>query len=247
MVIKLSNEFLESVLYDWHNVNILGRQNNDISFYEKYVISHNIKHVIVVGAGTGRVAIPLSKITNVDALDISVGRLLRLSEHDNKINIIARDFSKKIDFNTKYDLVIFPYSTLQAINNNHYINVLLNVKQILCEKGTCLIDIDNSFKSATSQKRTLKCEGYCKRIKKFIEEYITVVKLKNGIKVIRDFCVGGIDYFVVEKWYSFNENQFINLLMKTGFEKTRIYYGYKKEKNAHKMIIEIMHKGNTNI
>ena len=71
--------------------------------------------------------------------------------------------------------------------------------------------------------------------------------MKNGIKVIRDFCVGGFDYFVVEKWYSFNENQFIKFLIRTGFEKTRIYYGYKKEKNAHKMIIEIMHKDNTSI
>lgn len=243
----MNNEFLESVLYDWHNDNILGRQNNDISFYEKYVINNNIKRVIVVGAGTGRVAIPLSKITNVDALDISIGRLLRLSEHNDRINIIARDFSQKNDLSSKYDLVIFPYSTLQAINDKYYINVLLNIKQILCKNGTCLIDIDNSFKTAVSQRKVLKCAGFCKRIKKYVEEYTTVIKLKNGIKVIRDFWVGGVNYFVIEKWYSFNENQFIKFLMQTGLKKRQVFYGYKKEKNAHKMIVEITHKDNINI
>lgn len=43
------DESLEALLYDWHN-SLKLRQNEDISFYSKYVSINNLKNILIVGA-----------------------------------------------------------------------------------------------------------------------------------------------------------------------------------------------------
>lgn len=80
-----ANEEWEALLYDWHNDIKLRRQNKDIEFWESYLEKLCSNEVLVVGAGTGKIAIPLSKYFNVEALDISAGRLKRLKNKSNEV------------------------------------------------------------------------------------------------------------------------------------------------------------------
>ena len=233
----MNNEFLEAILYDWHNGIILGHQNKDIIFYKKYICSHHCNNVLIVGAGTGRVAIPMLDYANVDALDISLGRLIRLNEKNHKINIIACDFLN-YKTNKKYDLIIFPYSTIQAIDKEYY-NILLKIKEILTAKGKCLIDYDSSFSNIVTTKKYLKCNGYCNRIKKNITEYNTINKFEDRIEVLRNFIIDKENFIVNEMWYIFNENRFEKELLKVKMSKSNKYFGYGNNSSTHKIIIEI--------
>lgn len=235
----MNNEFLEGVLYDWHNDFILGHQNKDIIFYKKYILQNNIKNVLVVGAGTGRVAIPISSITQVSALDISLGRLIRLSEHNDRINIIACDFLK-YKSRKKYDLIIFPYSTIQAINRNKYFILLKKIKKLLSKNGKCLVDYDSSFNNVSSSNKKIKCEGYCKRIGKYVIEYDIVNKFSNRIEVIREFVIENEVVTTLEKWFVFNEKEFKKLLLNNNLYESKKILGYGGKSSKHKVIIEIV-------
>lgn len=111
-------------MYDFYNSHILKGQNDDIIYYLNQIEKYNAKNVLVIGAGTGRVAIPLSKHSVVTALDFDKERLVRLKNKEKNINIICIDF---LDYNEskKYDLIIIPYSTLQFDNNKEKLTKFL--------------------------------------------------------------------------------------------------------------------------
>ncbi len=233
----MNNEFLEGVFYDWHNDNILGRQNRDIKFYKNYIKKHNIDNVLVVGAGTGRVAIPLSKIAKVDALDLSLGRLIRLSEHDDSINIIATDFLK-YETIVKYSLIIFPYSTIQAFALSKYEQIINKIKKLLNSDGICLIDYDRSFENMKNTKKKKKCESYCKRIREKVVEYDTEYIRKGFIEVCREFYYNDTKKEVKEKWYLFNFDLFQNKIEDNNMVISNIFDGYNNN-SSYKRVIEI--------
>ena len=233
------NEYVEAILYDWHNFNILGHQNKDINFYINYIKNKKIKNTLVVGAGTGRVAIPMAKYSIVDALDISTGRLIKLSEKSEKVNIISSDF---LDYNTlkKYDLIVFPYSTIQAFDNKLYFKILNKIKSILNDNGICLIDYDESFSSCKSTSLELKCSGFCKGLNANVCEYDKTTRDKDGINVERHFFINDNELVVNEKWYFFNVKDFNDSLYKTKMIISNIYEGYSKRGSKHKKVIELV-------
>ena len=62
-------------MYDFYNLHTLKGQNDDIKYYKEQIKYYNAKTVLIVGAGTGRVAIPLNDVAKVTALDFDEGRL----------------------------------------------------------------------------------------------------------------------------------------------------------------------------
>lgn len=108
------NEIL-ALMYDFYNKYVLKDQNKDIDYYINQLNEYSANNVLVVGAGTGRVAIPLSDYVNVSALDFDLERLKLLNVKSKKPSIIYTDF---VDFShlDEYDLIIFPYSTINFNN-----------------------------------------------------------------------------------------------------------------------------------
>ena len=76
----MSEKKLLAYMYDFYNKHMLHDQNDDIQYYKNQIKHYNSKNILVVGAGTGRVAIPLSNIANVIALDFDAARLEVLKE-----------------------------------------------------------------------------------------------------------------------------------------------------------------------
>ena len=75
----MNDNYLLALMYDFYNYNTLRGQNDDIPYYIKQIDKYSSKKVLVVGAGTGRVAIPLAKYCDVTALDFDKERLTVLN------------------------------------------------------------------------------------------------------------------------------------------------------------------------
>ena len=55
----MNEKSLLALMYDFYNLHTLKGQNDDIDYYINQIKKYNAKDVLVIGAGTGRVAIPL--------------------------------------------------------------------------------------------------------------------------------------------------------------------------------------------
>ena len=134
------NEIL-ALMYDFYNKYVLKDQNKDVDYYINQLNEYSANNVLVVGAGTGRVAIPLSDYVNVSALDFDLERLKLLNVKSKKPSIIYTDF---VDFNhlDEYDLIIFPYSTIQFGGDYLKINEIFNkLGNTMNKDAVCLFDV----------------------------------------------------------------------------------------------------------
>jgi ubiquinone/menaquinone biosynthesis C-methylase UbiE len=119
----------------------------DIDFYKSFV--NETTRVLELGCGTGRITLSLvdkcKHITGVELseqmLDILQGKVERLDKDlQNKINLVKADMSN-FDLNEKFDLIIFPGITFQALTTNQQRNSCLEcVKRHLDHNGKVIID-----------------------------------------------------------------------------------------------------------
>ncbi len=48
-------------MYDFYNEHTVRDQNKDIQYYINKILEYSAKKILIIGAGTGRVAVPLSE------------------------------------------------------------------------------------------------------------------------------------------------------------------------------------------
>lgn len=206
-------EDIEGILYDWHNSIKLYNQNKDIGFFKEFIKDKENRKILVVGAGTGRVAIPLSDKNYIYALDIDNQRLERLQEKENNnrnIKIINKDI-EKYESEEKFDFIIFPYSTIQNIHTKaKQKRTLKRVRELLKGNGICIIDISNKFKEFQNCDYTNICEGECKALGKYIIENEKVRVCKNCVKLYKKFVDENKKVFFkkIETWDIIDETEF---------------------------------------
>ena len=204
---------IEAVLYDWHNSIKLHNQNKDIVFFQDFIKDNGNKKILVVGAGTGRVAIPLSERNYIYALDIDNQRLQLLKEkeyNNRKIKIINKDI-EKYETEEKFDLIIFPYSTIQNIHTkNKRKRILKKVRELLKDNGRCIIDISNKFKEFQNCDYTSICEGENKALGKYIFENEKVRVCDDCVKLYKKFIDKNNKVLLkkVETWDIIEEKEF---------------------------------------
>lgn len=81
----MDKKSLLALMYDFYNSHTLKGQNDDINYYINQIKLYNSKDILIIGAGTGRVAIPLTKYANITALDFDKERLARLKNKEKKL------------------------------------------------------------------------------------------------------------------------------------------------------------------
>ena len=69
---NMTDKELLAIMYDFYNQHTLRDQNRDIDYYIKQIKKYSVERVLVVGAGTGRVAIPLSDYAKITAVDLTM-------------------------------------------------------------------------------------------------------------------------------------------------------------------------------
>lgn len=227
-----------ALMYDFYNEHLLKGQNDDIKYYQQCINKYKPTKTLIVGAGTGRVAIPLSKITVLDALDMDSGRIALLKLKDNKVNTIISNF---LSFNTneKYDVIIFPYSTIQFYSQeNPFKAFLKKANSLLNKNGVIIFDVSEGFNTKPNAKKELLFTDYCERLKQQVEVYYSAKRHANYVEFLVDYklCNDG-DIIVEHEKYSYYDEQKLKILiLELGFKLITIDDGYNGNDFKHKHI-----------
>lgn len=195
----MSDNQILALMYDFYNKYVLKDQNKDIDYYINQLKEYSANNVLVVGAGTGRVAIPLSDYANVSALDFDIERLKLLNAKSKKPSIIYIDF---IDFNClgEYDLIIFPYSTIQFGGDYLKMNRIFNrLGNYMNKDAVCLFDISENFNNKIEKKDEFLFKEFCDSINSNVEVYYTSRKYKHFIEFLVRYKLFDKNKEVLEK------------------------------------------------
>lgn len=234
----MNNNTLEAELYDWHNSFALKRQSADVDYFINQLQIYHPTNALVVGAGTGRVAIPLSLHTKVTALDIDNERLVLLKSKNKNIETINIDITI---FNTKnmYDLVIAPYSTLQLIRTELLIKCFSNIYNALKAGGMFIFDLSRNFDIKPDTEWSTVIEEYCDTLKMDIIEEQKNIRSTDYISIKKRYSKKLNHELILEieeKWYYCNEEMLSRIIEKTGFHIKKIDSGYLDGKSNHRLI-----------
>lgn len=240
----MNEKKLLALMYDFYNLHMLKGQNDDIDYYIKQIKEYNAKDVLVIGAGTGRVAIPLSNYVNITALDLDEERLRRLKKKEKNINVVCVNF---LDYQEvkKYDLIIIPYSTLQFYNNKENLLAFFkNLNRIMNKNSIVIFDVSESFNQKAEKNKELLFKDYCKEVDDDIEVYYTSKHFKGGIEFWIEYrlCNKNISAFENEKYYYYDKQLFMDVINNTNFELLKINHGYGKESLKHKHLYHCRRK-----
>ena len=228
-------------MYDFYNKHMLHDQNDDIQYYKNQIKHYNSKNVLIVGAGTGRVAIPLSDIANVIALDFDEARLEVLREKSKNLKTICCDI-KIFDTKEYFDMIVFPYSTIQFSNNEIEIDrILKQLIKIISTDTIILFDISKSFESKQNQKNILLFKDYSEEVKDNVSVYYSAKRYDKYIEFNVNYNLEQqkIQLLETEQYYYHNEKMFNKLLKNNNLKIIKIDYGYGKIYFTHKHIYHV--------
>lgn len=232
----MNEKSLLALMYDFYNSHTLKGQNDDISYYINQIKLYGSKDTLIIGAGTGRVAIPLSKYTNITALDFDKERLALLKNKAKNINTICIDF---LDYNNskKYDLIIIPYSTLQFDNDKkkltHFFKKLYNVMN----KNTIVIfDVSESFNTKIEKTNEFLFKDYCSEINDEVEVFYSSKRFKDYIEFNVEYKICSKNNSVIEceKYYYYDKNLLFDVIKNNNLDILKIDDGYGKDDFKHK-------------
>lgn len=227
-----------AALYDWHNSIRLDTQNNDINFWRSTVGSNN--RVLILGAGTGRIAMPISNSNNwIVALDRNLFRLSRIAPSDRLMRVCG-DF-RALPLRGVFRHIIFPYSTFQLIPHVDIAHVLRQAAGVLSENGSVWIDVSNNFGRRNEHAWKTVMVGHCAELRCMIEE-------KQKAELGEDHLALEIRYFSgdkliageVEQWYLHNTHLYEESFAKAGLRINSIRTGYNRANcNTHRVIYQL--------
>lgn len=227
---------LLALMYDFYNLHTLKGQNDDINYYLRQIDENNAKEVLVVGAGTGRVAIPLSKHSNVTALDFDQERLLRLTNKEKSINTICVDFLD-YDESNKYDLIIIPYSTLQFDNNKEKLyQIFKKLYEVMNDSTITIFDVSEGFNTKVEKKKEFLFRDYCNEINDEVEVFYSAKRFMNYIEFNVEYRICSTNNSIIEceRYYYYDKDLLLDSIKNNNLEVLKIDDGYGKGDFKHK-------------
>lgn len=241
----MNDNYLLALMYDFYNYNVLKGQNDDISYYINQIEKYSSKKILVVGAGTGRVAIPLSRHSDVTALDFDKERLSVLKQKNNNIKIVYENFLN-FDTDEKYDLIIIPYSTLQFdCNESKLKKMLLKLKELMSSSTIAIFDMSESFNYKIEKNDEFLFESYCKEIKDDVSVYYTSKRYDKYINFIIKYKLKNLKKELIEneKYYYYNPLLIERLIKEIGLETIDLDFGYNNNNTfTHKHLYHCRRK-----
>lgn len=232
----MSDKKILAIMYDFYNQHILRDQNQDIDYYIKQIKKYEAEKVLVVGAGTGRVAIPLSNYAKITALDFDEERLKLLELKSCDINIVCCDF---LNYNTseKYDLIIIPYSTIQFSGDKNKIDKMFSkLHQIMTDKTICIFDVSESFNDKEEKSNEFLFNDFCKEIEENIDVFYSSKRHDNCIEFFIEYKLVDKNYSVIENecYYYYDKKLLADLLSNNRLLISKIDNGYGNNTFQHK-------------
>lgn len=216
---------LEAALYDWHNQHRLSRQNDDIPFW--LCLTAPGQSIAVLGAGTGRVAVPLAaNERHVIALDNQLGRLGRIPL-SGKLARIAGDVGALPLADASVDAIVIPYSTYQLLPTGLAHRALLEAARVLTPAGVAYVDISTSFEARASTDWHPVLQAPFGPTGRLLEEWERARQRPGHLLLDRSFrCNGRSVLELTERWTHAGSLDIAMDATAAGLTVTRTWHGY---------------------
>jgi len=228
---------LSALLYDWHNSYCLHSQKQDVDFWIQMLPPK--QRVVVMGAGTGRVAVPLAKVGHqVIAIDRDRYRLDRIPNIQN-LEVLEADFLT-VQLETAADQVIFPYSALQLVPPIVLPNVLKNVTHLLVPHGQIWIDVSSRFSIRVDHPMKTVLDNYCSELG------VVLLEQQQGIHKSDHYCINRIFsegnkplIEITERWYFLEDEVIRAEFARCGLSLMHHYSGYGTPETKQRRIYQL--------
>lgn len=119
--------------------------HDDASFYQRLVELHG-ERVLELGAGTGRIAVPLAEAgAKVTGVDLSEGMLRIARERAGRAHLkLVEGDIREVRLRGRFDLVIAPLGTLQHMETpSDFVAALETMAHHLAEGGVAVVDVES--------------------------------------------------------------------------------------------------------
>ncbi|MFE7661343.1 class I SAM-dependent methyltransferase [Streptomyces celluloflavus] len=226
----------EALLYDWHNIHRLRRQRNDTAYWTRVTEQHET--VLVLGAGTGRVASALAQRARrrVTAIDLSRERLARMPRTPG-LHPVCGDM-RSLPLRGLHSIAVIPYSTLQLLlTPSDRERALTEAARVLAPGGSVHIDVSESFDSRTESDWQLSLAETCREAGGHVEEWERRRLRTDHVLIEKQFRrAGRILTQVTERWVFHRALDLAAALAHAGFELVGIDRGYGQGISPHRLI-----------
>lgn len=232
----MDKKSLLALMYDFYNSHTLKGQNEDINYYISQIKLYNSKDILIIGAGTGRVAIPLTKYANITALDLDKERLVRLKNKEKNVNTICIDFLDYCE-SKKFDLVIIPYSTLQFDNSKEKLTQFFKkIYETMNDETIVIFDVSESFNTKIEKTKELLFKDYCSEIDDEVEVFYSSKRFNDYIEFNVEYKMCGKNNSVIERerYYYYDKSLLFDIIKNNNLKILKIDDGYGKDGFQHK-------------
>jgi hypothetical protein len=234
----LAPDDLEALLYDWHNSYSLVGQQADIGYWLDQTRASD--RILVLGAGTGRVAAPLAArgTAIVVALDLSHARLARIPASPRLARVCADMTTSTLSVG--FDNVVVPYSTFQLLRTRaDRLRALRMAAGALSSRGVLHIDVSTSFDSRPDSGPQVTLAKPCPELGGIVTEVTECIREEDAVVLRKEFrCEeGGLICAVEERWSYFVSIDFGGLLGEEGLRVAGVDHGYGAGRSAHRRVL----------
>jgi SAM-dependent methyltransferase len=222
----LPDPVLEAALYDWHNTHRLRDQRQDVAFW--VALTKTAARVLVLGAGTGRVAVPLARAgRTVTAVDLKPARLAVIGACPNLVTVCG-DMRRLPLCRARFDAAVVPYSTFQALPGPADRKAALaEAARVLTPDGTLHIDVSTSFDLRPATPWRLVLSAPFPPAATIVEEWERSVQHEDHMLLEKSFRADGrVVLQLTERWTHFHDLDLETDLPEEGFTITKVDHGY---------------------
>jgi ubiquinone/menaquinone biosynthesis C-methylase UbiE len=222
----LPDPVLEAAYYDWHNANRLRDQRQDVGFWA--ALTKTVARVLVLGAGTGRVAVPLAHAgRKVTAVDLSSARLAVISACPN-LSAVCGDMRRLPLTDARFDAAVVPYSTFQALPDPaDRTTALAEAARVLMPGGTLHLDVSTSFDVRPAVPWRLVLSAPFPPTDVIVEEWERSTQYDDHVLLEKSFrSQGRVLLQLTERWAHFHALNLETNLPDAGFTITKVDHGY---------------------
>ncbi len=237
-------EMDEAALYDWHNMHRLKAQRDDISYWMR--VAGRADRLLVLGAGTGRVAVPLAERPSdqggsgapvTAAIDSSIARLRRVPATPSLV-VVQADM-RRLPLAPGFDAAIIPYSTLQLLPTAGERELALAETARVLQTGALLhIDVSGSFDLRGAADWHVILRAPCNELERTVVEWERCTPHSGYVVIEKSFRTSDDEPLldVQEHWVHLQALDLEPALAKAGFDLVTVDHGYGMSSSAHRRI-----------
>ncbi|MFF6929540.1 class I SAM-dependent methyltransferase [Streptomyces californicus] len=233
----MREQYVEALLYDWHNQHKLRNQRLDLEYWLTLVPPQ--QNTVVLGAGTGRVASPLATRpgSRVVAVDLSRCRLARIPAAPG-LHPVCADM-RRLPLSRTADQVVIPYSTFQLLRTaEDRERALAEAVRIMRPGATLHIDVSSNFDLRESSDWQRVLSASCEEVSRQpVEEWERTRSHPDHILIDKTFRTDECVLLrFTEHWTHLRALNLEAALVRAGLTLERVDHGYGGGASPHRRI-----------